>query len=209
VRRVAIVLGVAVLLVAGWWVGRELLPGQPVFLLTGVSPTTCYAGGESSSGISGVLRPDPSFGTVIGTTPIMWPVGYTARRVGSEVEVLDMEGRVKATTGRSYRMSIAPLNNFPVAPSFNPAPPSKYFPAAANCGYPWDFTDCTAAATATGEPISSDGRFTAVGEGFLDCGLRGFPLSCGAGEIIVAPSPPTENLTCGPKRAAHTPQPTK
>jgi hypothetical protein len=35
-------------------------------------------------------------------TPVAWRPGYTSRRVGSEVEVLDPHGRVVATTGHSY-----------------------------------------------------------------------------------------------------------
>ena len=35
---------------------------------------------------------------------VAWPAGYTARRNGSEVDVLDGEGRVVATTGNSYTL---------------------------------------------------------------------------------------------------------
>ena len=59
---------------------------------------------------SGRLVVDPSYGTAIigdgGTvdqlTVVAWRPGYTARRNGSEVEVLDPQGRVVATTGHSY-----------------------------------------------------------------------------------------------------------
>lgn len=34
--------------------------------------------------------------------PVMWPVGYTARMAGEQVEVLDTRGQVVATTGRLY-----------------------------------------------------------------------------------------------------------
>jgi hypothetical protein len=149
--------------------------GEPVYLLTGVAPNSCYAGGESNSGIGGELLPDPNFGTAIGDTPIMWPVGYTARHAEAEIEVLDGQGSVKAITGRMYHISKAPLNNFPLAPSFDPAPPANYFPAAANCltaNSPWAFIDCTTAASATGAPLSSDSKsYTAIGEAKLYCGL--------------------------------------
>ncbi len=36
--------------------------------------------------------------------PIMWPSGYTARRSGSEVEVLATNGEVVARTGATYRI---------------------------------------------------------------------------------------------------------
>jgi hypothetical protein len=36
--------------------------------------------------------------------PIMWPSGYTARRSGSEVEVLSINGEVVARTGGRYRI---------------------------------------------------------------------------------------------------------
>jgi hypothetical protein len=34
--------------------------------------------------------------------PLTWPAGYTARQVGSEIEVLDASGGVAATTGHRY-----------------------------------------------------------------------------------------------------------
>jgi hypothetical protein len=59
---------------------------------------------------SGRLVVDPTYGTAIigsggtvdGLTTVAWRPGYTARRSGSEAEVLDPQGRVVATTGRSY-----------------------------------------------------------------------------------------------------------
>ena len=36
--------------------------------------------------------------------PIMWPSGYTARRSGSEVEVVAWNGQVVARTGATYRI---------------------------------------------------------------------------------------------------------
>jgi len=109
--------------------------GEPVALLTGVYPDMCYAGGET--GATGPLVIDPTYGTSFDGRPVMWPVGFTGRRVGGQVEVLDAQGNVKATTGRTYHISIAPAPES--ASSINA------FPAAANCGYAWDFIDCTAA----------------------------------------------------------------
>jgi hypothetical protein len=116
---------------------------EPVPLLTG--SLSCYAGGES--GPTGRLVVDPTYGTSFNGQPVMWPEGYTARRAGGEVEVLDANGNVKATTGRTYHISFA------FAPallpnddgSFDYAGPTNAFPAAVDCGYAWDFIDCTAA----------------------------------------------------------------
>jgi hypothetical protein len=64
------------------------------------------------------------------SVPIMWPSGYTARRSGSEVEVLAWDGEVVARTGATYRIqggyegnvwrtcSMAPMLNW----TPNPAP---------------------------------------------------------------------------------------
>ena len=108
--------------------------GERVELLTGVDPNNCYAGGES--GITSLLVVDPEHGTSFDGRPVMWPDGYTGRRLLGEVEVLDAEGNVRATTGRTYHISYAP------APEGAEA--LNAFPAAVHCDYPWDFVDCTA-----------------------------------------------------------------
>lgn len=53
---------------------------------------------------------DPQYGTALAEyggskTPVMWRPGFTGRRVGSEVVVLDPTGNVVATTGQSYRIA--------------------------------------------------------------------------------------------------------
>lgn len=107
--------------------------GDRVELLTGVD--SCYAGGEQ--GTDGQLVADPEYGTRFNGKPVMWPLGFTGvRLVGGEVAVLNHEGRHIATTGRTYHISYAPVGN-----------PEKHqlmesieaFPAAASCGYAWDF----------------------------------------------------------------------
>lgn len=49
----------------------------------------------------GELVADSTLGVVFKDTgqAAVWPTGYTGRRVGSEVEVLDRQGKVVATTG--------------------------------------------------------------------------------------------------------------
>jgi hypothetical protein len=123
--------------------GASAPPGESVPLLTGA--LSCFAGGEG--GATGPLLAEPQYGTSWLGMPVMWPSGYTARRAGSEVEVLDTQGKVIATTGKTYRISRA------YAPELFPnddglfegtPPPPSAFPAAADCSYPFDFVDCTA-----------------------------------------------------------------
>jgi hypothetical protein len=79
---------------------------DPVQLVTGTSalePNGCFA-----FDVAGRLTVDPSYGTAIivkdgtGGIPVAWRPGFTGRRAGSEVEVLDPDGKVVATTGRPY-----------------------------------------------------------------------------------------------------------
>ncbi len=51
------------------------------------------------------LADRPAAGFDLGLPAVVaWPAGYTARTNGSEVEVLDAQGRVAATTGNSYAL---------------------------------------------------------------------------------------------------------
>jgi hypothetical protein len=89
---------------------------EPVQLLTGDAggATQWHENGVRSCfllNIRGELVVDARYGTAIvssqaGVTPmpVMWPLGFTGRRVGSEVEVLDPTGTSVATTGRTYRL---------------------------------------------------------------------------------------------------------
>ncbi len=94
VATIAIVLG----LIGCGPSGGSLLTGDPL-------GGNCYL----ATG-SGLLVVDPTYGTAIigsggtvdGLTIVAWRPGYTARPNGSEVDVLDPQGRVVATTGRSY-----------------------------------------------------------------------------------------------------------
>jgi hypothetical protein len=131
--------------------GAKAPPRDSVPLLTG--SLGCWAGGEQGS--TAPLVADQVYGTSFGGRPVMWPGGYTARRVGTEVAVLDANGNIKATTGRTYHISYAyaPALTYPTNDASGDRPkPTNVFPAAADCGYAWDFIDCTAAASAPGSP---------------------------------------------------------
>lgn len=76
-----------------------------VSILTSPPGRPCYL-----NVATGTLVADPTYGTRIEagagwTLPVMWPHGFRARRAGSEVEVLDEDGRVVAVTGRRYNLS--------------------------------------------------------------------------------------------------------
>jgi hypothetical protein len=88
--------------------------------------------------VTAQLVADAWYGTTFDDLPVVWPRGYTARRAGGEVEVLDAAGKVRATTGRNYYISRAAIVPYD----------SDRYPAAIDCGYPWDFGECDA----SGEP---------------------------------------------------------
>jgi len=137
-RAVAISVALALSLLGCGAGGSGASPGESVPLLTGA--TGCYAGGENGS--TAPLLAEPQYGTSWLGTPVMWPSGYTARRAGSEVDVLDTRGKVKATTGRTYHISWAAAYMLP--PYGFSFEPNNAFPAAADCPYHHDFIDCTA-----------------------------------------------------------------
>jgi hypothetical protein len=94
---------VAVASVIAWW---SIANGQSVHLLTGIPE-----GGEDCHLLphEGRLVVDPNYGTAVfddwqgpasSPVPMSWRPGFTGRRVGSEVEVVDPTGRIAATTGR-------------------------------------------------------------------------------------------------------------
>ena len=66
----------------------------------GTGTVGCYP-----SSTEGELKADPARGTVIGSTLIVWPKGYTGRRSGAEIEVLDASGAVVARTGTKVRLA--------------------------------------------------------------------------------------------------------
>ena len=114
-RRIASKLALALCLLG---CGPNAPSEARVALLTGDGPfreewryEACY-----TSGAGGLLTVDPQYGTAISDThlggpnapgpvsPVMWWPGYSAWRVGSEVEVRDPAGNVVATTGHEYRL---------------------------------------------------------------------------------------------------------
>jgi hypothetical protein len=111
-----------------------------VELLTG--DTGCYAGGEQ--GTAGVLVVDPEFGTRFNGMPVMWPAGFTGVPVGSEVEVRDSAGNAVAMTGKPYYISNAYVGWD--GETYKLAEEIGAYPAAAACGYAWDFVDCATGA---------------------------------------------------------------
>ena len=84
--------------------GSVVPPWERVELLTRAPLTVGGGPGCYTAATTGLLVVDPMYGTAIGALPVMWPLGYIGRRVGSEVEVLDRDGKLVATTGRIYEL---------------------------------------------------------------------------------------------------------
>jgi len=84
-----------------------VLSGDAVALRTSDTDTIgtpCFLSGvegelilDASSGLAWRLGPDD-------IRPVIWPRGFTARHVGSEVQVVDRDGQVVATTGRKVEV---------------------------------------------------------------------------------------------------------
>ena len=92
--------------------GSEVLPWDRAPLLTSSSEQLDSDGnvviGCVLMGVMARLVVDPNTGTALEGVgeryPIRWPKGFSGRRAGSELEVLDTKGEVVATTGRSYEI---------------------------------------------------------------------------------------------------------
>lgn len=108
VRWRLILVGIALLLLAyGLRVPVDLLTADEVYA-DDPERIVCY-----TSGTSGELVVDESAGTAVieqrtNVEPrrviVIWPAGYTARRSWANVEVLNPQGAVRATTGTSVRL---------------------------------------------------------------------------------------------------------
>jgi hypothetical protein len=100
--RFAIVLAFALLGCGG------LAAGEPVEIAYRTDPFTplCHL-----SWIDGILVPDAEAGVAIleagssgyQAVPVLWPEGFSARRVDGQIEVLNKDGQAIARTGRRYR----------------------------------------------------------------------------------------------------------
>jgi len=105
-KRVAAVLAVVALVLAGgWWV--VLRPRELLVTVDGPRYVDIK---------EGQLVTDPTTGTAImatfeapegstnvrqsATVPLVWRSGFIGRRAGSEIEVIDRQGKVVATTGQ-------------------------------------------------------------------------------------------------------------
>lgn len=97
---------------------------ERVQLVTGVP--TVEQGNSGQTGcflwhVDGRLIFDPSFGTgilsdTVGTVPVAWRPGFTARRAGAEVEVLDANGNVVAITGQRFSIEGGFVTDWPQRP---------------------------------------------------------------------------------------------
>jgi hypothetical protein len=114
-KRVAATLALAVVLVGCGPSFSEPSLSEPVSLIT-TNGSPNNEGSCATVFASGPLVVDPTYGTAIidpslhqpDTTrpiPVAWRPGFTARRLGSEVEVLDPQGNVVAITGHEYTLS--------------------------------------------------------------------------------------------------------
>jgi hypothetical protein len=120
-RLAAVVLhiGVALLVLGCGNPGLAADPASAVQLVHG--PDWCF-----TSGITGTLIVDPTYGVALSTDPdpegltvtmpIAWQSGFVGRRVGSEVEVLSPDGTVVATTGRRYTVPGGGVNGAWLSP---------------------------------------------------------------------------------------------
>jgi hypothetical protein len=104
---------ILVLLLAGC--SSPAAQGKPVHLLTGVVPGYTDTGGCFTDFALGKLIVDEQYGTAISDegagsgqpviTPVMWRPGFSGRRAGSEIEVLNPLGIVVATTNQRYQIA--------------------------------------------------------------------------------------------------------
>lgn len=129
-------------------------PGGPVPLLT-VETQTSFGSCVLDLYYVGDVIADPTSGNPTDAATgesFAWPKGFTARRAGSEVEVLDRAGNVVLRTGQRYRMCPAPDDTNGgsgyAARSSGGAWVIGEVKQCQECewsyGWPFDFVDCTA-----------------------------------------------------------------
>jgi hypothetical protein len=110
-RRIMTLLALALCLLG---CDAGVLPRDRVALRTSDTDTIgapCFLSGWESelildprSGLAWSAGPDD-------IRPVIWPRGFTARRIGSEVEVLDRDGEVVATTGRKVEVTYTKMES--------------------------------------------------------------------------------------------------
>jgi hypothetical protein len=92
------------------FVGCDAFIGAPAPIALRTTDTdissNCYLAGtaaelilDPSAGLAWQLGPDD-------IRPVIWPRGYTAQRVGSEIQVLNRDGLVIARSGRTVELGI-------------------------------------------------------------------------------------------------------
>jgi hypothetical protein len=99
------------MLAAGVLLAGCAVASTPVKLVTGSPTPGCFA-----ANTTGMLVVDDTYGTAIvdmegmigpppggGPVPLAWRPAFTGRQAGKEVEVVDPDGHVVATTGQRYR----------------------------------------------------------------------------------------------------------
>jgi hypothetical protein len=74
---------------------------EPVTLRTGSTP--CYDGWSGDLALD-AAGSDITFDMGYGPVPVQWPSGYTGRRSGSQVEILNRVGKVLYRTGTRVSM---------------------------------------------------------------------------------------------------------
>ncbi len=99
--------------------------GEPVPLLTATEPDPLGSGACYLWYGQGELVEHATAGTAVKEQSgriraLEWPMGYTARRSGGSIEVLDTTGNVVAVTGRKYRFSTSSWGDQPVVYSGGP-----------------------------------------------------------------------------------------
>ena len=97
--------------------GERVQQPERVSLVTGVAKDEQLPNGEPSGCYAQQtvieLTYDPTWGTGSSYGPIAWRPGYTARRAGSEIEILDPDGNVEAITGKKYWVMGGNPNGWP------------------------------------------------------------------------------------------------
>lgn len=116
-RRVTTIVALALCLIGCEAVAP--LPAEPFELSHSRGPADGRNGGCSLGWWTGgllvidgdrgtsVIVDSGDFATVAAQLGVLWWPQFTGRRVGNEVEVLDPDGKVVATTGRRYRIEAA------------------------------------------------------------------------------------------------------